>query len=293
LTVVGNAEITGSLIARTSYGGGTGVFLFGGNFLSITNTDNNCSLNVTGSGNFSQGVYGSSLGSKAAGSIGFSPTSDATATKDAYFSRLSSGVIGMGSLGGSFSGSMKMANLTTTTSLLPPQYTTAQRSGIASPTDGSLIYNSTQTNLNTYNSGISGWEAVVDSDYVQNVSTVTQAQYNALSGGPVATTLYIITDAPSAGTSIANIASKTGNYTITSSDYCINVTASINTTITLPSAIGLAGYIFVIKNSGTGIVTVVPASGELIDGSSSMVIGTRYNSMTVMSLGTSTGYIIT
>jgi len=204
---------------------------------------------------------------------------------------LSGGNVGIGTSTPSSTAILELSS--TGRGFLPPRLTTTQRNVIASPADGLVIYNSTQTNLNTYNSGISGWEAVVDSDYVQNVSTLTQAQYNALSGGPVATTLYIITDAPSAGTSIANIASKTGNYTITSSDYCINVTASINTTITLPSAIGLAGYIFVIKNSGTGIVTVVPASGELIDGSSSMVIGTRYNSMTVMSLGTSTGYIIT
>ena len=176
---------------------------------------------------------------------------------------------------------------------LPPRLTTTQRNVIASPADGLVIYNSTQTNLNTYNSGISGWEAVVDSDYVQNVSTLTQAQYNALSGGPVATTLYIITDAPSAGTSIANIASKTADYTITSSDYCINVTAIIPTTITLPSAIGLAGYIFVIKNSGTSTVTVSAAAGEFIDATSTVSLSTRYSSVRVQSLGTSTGYIIT
>ena len=193
----------------------------------------------------------------------------------------------------SATGNIYTSGLSASTTFSPPQYTTALTPAISAATNGNVIYNTTQGNLNSYNSSQSAWGIVVNSDYIQNISTLTQAQYNALAGGPVATTFYIITDAPSSGTNVANIATKTADYTITSNDYCINVTASIPTTITLPSAIGLAGYIFIIKNSGTSTVTVVPAAGEFIDGSSTMVLGLKYNSMTVQSLGTSTGYIIT
>ena len=193
----------------------------------------------------------------------------------------------------SASGNIYTSGLSASTTFSPPRYTTTLTPAISAATNGNVIYNTTQGNLNTYNSAQSAWGIVVNSDYVQNISTLTQAQYNALVGGPVATTFYIITDAPSSGTNVANIATKTANYTITSSDYCINSTATIPTGITLPSAIGLAGYIFIIKNSGTSTVTVSAAAGEFIDATSTVSLSTRYSSVRVQSLGTSTGYIIT
>ena len=43
------------------------------------------------------------------------------------------------------------------------------------------------------------------------------------------------------------------------------------------------GQIFNIKNSGTGTTTVSGFGAETIDGANTMVIGTRYNSMTIQS----------
>ena len=169
-------------------------------------------------------------------------------------------------------------NITGTTTL--GSFTT----GTSSTTAGGLIYNTTAQSVNVFNPTLSSWGTIVGSynNTVQNIQSITQAAYSALSP-PSPTTFYIITDAPSSGTNIANIVIKTGDYTLTSSDYCVNVTATIPTTMTLPSAVGLAGYIFVIKNSGTSTVTVT--GSETIDGSTSLVIATRYNSMTVQSTG--------
>ena len=170
----------------------------------------------------------------------------------------------------------------------PVQYTTTARDALSSPSNGQLIFNTTQSNLNTYNSSLGAWDAVIDSNVVTRVSTITQAAYNALSP-PASTTLYIITDAVTVGPAIAQIVNKTGDYTITSSDYCVNVTAN-TCTITLPSAIGLAGYIFIIKNSGAGTVTVT--GSETIDGAATAVLAAGSKaSITVQSTGTN--YIIT
>lgn len=77
--------------------------------------------------------------------------------------------------------------------------------------------------------------------------------------------------------------SKTANYTLTHSDYCV---AALSGTfdMTLPTAIGYTGQVFVLKNLGTGVVTVKTTSSQLIDGQASGAITlTQYQSITVIS----------
>lgn len=59
---------------------------------------------------------------------------------------------------------------------------------------------------------------------------------------------------------------KTANYTITANDYTIDGNGTF--TLTLPTAVGCTGRIYVIKNSGMGVLTVVTANLQTIDGSS-------------------------
>lgn len=56
-------------------------------------------------------------------------------------------------------------------------------------------------------------------------------------------------------------AAKTSTYPITAADYTINATSGTFTT-TLPTAVGIAGKIYVITNSGTGVVTVATTSSQ-------------------------------
>jgi len=58
---------------------------------------------------------------------------------------------------------------------------------------------------------------------------------------------------------------KTATYTILTSDYTIDCTAN-TFTVTLPTAVGITGQIFNIKNSGTGVITVDGNGTETIDG---------------------------
>ena len=58
---------------------------------------------------------------------------------------------------------------------------------------------------------------------------------------------------------------KTATYTILTSDYTIDCTAN-TFTVTLPTAVGITGQIFNIKNSGTGVITVDGNGSQTIDG---------------------------
>lgn len=60
----------------------------------------------------------------------------------------------------------------------------------------------------------------------------------------------------------------TESYTVGVNDYFIDVTGN-TITVTLPTAVGINGKNYVIKNSGSGVVTVATTSGQTIDNVSS------------------------
>lgn len=64
---------------------------------------------------------------------------------------------------------------------------------------------------------------------------------------------------------------KTANYTATISDYVIDCTTG-TFTITLPTAVGIVGRIYIIKNSGAGSITLDTTSSQTIDGSTTKTI---------------------
>ena len=57
------------------------------------------------------------------------------------------------------------------------------------------------------------------------------------------------------------------NYNVDTNDYLIDVTGN-TITVTLPPAASIDGKNYVIKNSGSGVVTVATTSGQTIDGAS-------------------------
>ncbi len=86
-----------------------------------------------------------------------------------------------------------------------------------------------------------------------------------------------------------SIVTKTGNYTATASDYTIvyNNTTSART-VTLPTASGITGRIYVIKkisSSTSRDVTIATAGSETIDGAASKTLTTQYTQVTVQSDG--------
>jgi hypothetical protein len=57
-------------------------------------------------------------------------------------------------------------------------------------------------------------------------------------------------------------------YTVGVNDYLIDITGN-TITVTLPTAVGVNGKNYVIKNRGTGVVTVETTSSQTIDGANS------------------------
>jgi hypothetical protein len=76
---------------------------------------------------------------------------------------------------------------------------------------------------------------------------------------------------------------KTANYTLTTTDYQVECTAN-SFTITLPTAVGVTGQIYSIKNSGTGTITVATTSSQTIDGNSTQPL-IQWENLVVMSNG--------
>lgn len=84
----------------------------------------------------------------------------------------------------------------------------------------------------------------------------------------------------------AGYVAKTGTYTATATDHTITGDASGgNFQITLPTAVGVTGRIYVIKSISTGTVTVGTTSSQTIDGSTTKVLNTQYAGVTVQSTG--------
>lgn len=63
----------------------------------------------------------------------------------------------------------------------------------------------------------------------------------------------------------ATYVAKTGTYTITASDFTIDCTSG-TFTVTLPTAVGIKDRVYVIKNSGAGLITLATTSSQTIDG---------------------------
>ena len=78
---------------------------------------------------------------------------------------------------------------------------------------------------------------------------------------------------------------QTATYTATADDHFINCTAN-TFTVTLPTAVGITGRQYVIKNSGAGVITVDGDAAETIDGATTAALATQYDSITLASDGT-------
>lgn len=88
----------------------------------------------------------------------------------------------------------------------------------------------------------------------------------------------------SGGSSSVNVATKTSNYTLTSSnDVVLADTSGGNVTLTLPTAVGVSKLFTLKKIASANTMTIATTSAQTIDGSSSIAITAQYESITVAS----------
>ena len=78
---------------------------------------------------------------------------------------------------------------------------------------------------------------------------------------------------------------RTTNYTATTSDYFIDCTTG-TFTVNLFTAVGNTGRILIIKNSGTGTITVDPNGTQTIDGATTQTLSTQWSRVHIISDGT-------
>lgn len=80
-----------------------------------------------------------------------------------------------------------------------------------------------------------------------------------------------------------NFTTKSSDYTITANDHTINCTSG-TFTVTLPSAAGITGRMYVVKNVGAGTITVDADGTQTIDGSLTVTLN-QYDSAMLQSDG--------
>lgn len=81
---------------------------------------------------------------------------------------------------------------------------------------------------------------------------------------------------------VTRYVSASTTYNITKDDYTVDCTTG-SFTVTLPTAVGIQGRIYKIKNSGAGTITVATTSSQTIDGVTTKSLSTQYQVITVQS----------
>lgn len=127
---------------------------------------------------------------------------------------------------------------------------------------------------------------------VEGIQTLANSRLLIKPGGNVG----IATTAPHStlhvnGSLALKRTATSGNYTILSTDYYIGVTnTAAPRTISLPSAAGITGRVYVIKDESGGAslstpITIIPSGSQTIDGSAAITINSTYGKLSLISDG--------
>ena len=152
--------------------------------------------------------------------------------------------------------------------------------------DFQAIINSESNTAIGYRAGsnlLTGSNNIFIGNNVQPTSTTISDQI--VIGNASNTSSYIYGALTTAGR-ISKLVTVTSNYTILSSDEIISANSTSPINIYLPSAVGIAGRTYTIKNINTGSVTLRPSFSENIDGSNTYGLTNRYSFVKVVSNGT-------
>lgn len=150
--------------------------------------------------------------------------------------------------------------------------------GAATRADRLFLFADGASNLGFYTGTLNAQPYVIGTN---NVARVT-----VLSNGNVGISQATPTSALHTTSFATAYVAKTADYTLTASDYTVDFTAN-NCIATLESAVGCAGRIHNIKNSGTGVITLATTSSQTIDGNASGTLSLiQYENLTVQSNGT-------
>ncbi len=168
-------------------------------------------------------------------------------------------------LGGSYTPSGTWTSLTMVTPVL------------GTPTSGNLA----NCTFPTLNQNTTGYASALKSAS----TTVDVAAATAPSSGQVLTatdSTHATWQTPSGGGTTWTYTAQTATYAILTTDQVVNCTSG-TFTATLPTAVGVTGKFYYIKNTGTGVITIATTSAQTIDGDTTFLLTQQYSSICVVS----------
>ena len=165
-------------------------------------------------------------------------------------------------------------------SILPPQLFNPTSGEVTGGTAGFALGNVNRVAFVTLNG-----QVLDDADYTLVGMLLSVTPYSGFSAVTDEVLVFQHSFAiSSSGGVVKNWKQKSAIYTVDPlTDYGIETTTN-TFTITLPTAVGIGGQEFVIKNSGTGVVTIDGDGTETIDGYLTISL-TQYDALTLASNG--------
>lgn len=86
------------------------------------------------------------------------------------------------------------------------------------------------------------------------------------------------------GSIVLPLMAQSSTYAINTNDYLVQFTSG-TFTATLPTAVGCTGKTYILKNSGSGVVTIATTSSQTIDGTTTYILSMQYKYVKVVSDG--------
>ena len=117
-----------------------------------------------------------------------------------------------------------------------------------------------------------------------NTSTVSSIYYNGGNVG-IGTTTPTSTFQNVGSLGLNYVVVTATSYLVKATDHVIVANPAAVATMTLPTAVGIGGRIYTIKNNSTFVVTILPNGTEKIDGGSNFLLNTQYQNVSVISDG--------
>ncbi len=192
----------------------------------------------------------------------FKVSGPASSEKTKTFSNASDTVL---ELGGSYTPTGTWTSLTMVTPVL------------GTPTSGNLA----NCTFPTLNQNTTGYASALKSAS----TTVDVASATAPSSGQVLTatdSTHATWQTPSGGGTTWTYTAQTATYAILTTDQFVDCTSG-TFTATLPTAVGVTGKFYIIKNTGTGVITIATTSAQTIDGATTLLLTQQYSSVQLVS----------
>lgn len=135
-----------------------------------------------------------------------------------------------------------------------------------------------QTSINvTHNNGFKPNVTVLNENNFEEIpNNIEHTSDNAFtvsfSTAQTGSIIYDSSDNATGGAAFPNVVRVKNNYTVLTTDGMIECYGDNDFSVTLPTAVGVSGQLYEIPHTGTGIITLITADGELVGGAKCLTI---------------------